>query len=152
MKLKIKDLFIGLEFKIEQEVDLPQELLLKRISEELRKLDYEIIKQSADVIRFEDGWNHVHNTYIGYHWHRIDKGSFEVLKANGQQNLKFLFSVSIYGVILAVLAIFGMGWATGYEVFPFALIFLVLSTVRGMGIKNKMYEIFNAVTQPEVNN
>jgi len=151
MKLKIKDLFIGLEFKIEQEVDLPQELLLKRISEELRKLDYEIIKQSADVIRFEDGWNHVHNTYIGYHWHRIDNGSFEVLKTNGKQNLKFLFSVSIYGVILAVLVIFGMGWATGYEVFPFALIFLVLSTVRGMGIKNKMCEIFNAVTQPEVN-
>ncbi|RLJ79750.1 hypothetical protein BCL90_0460 [Pedobacter alluvionis] len=28
MKLIIKDLFIGLEFKIEQEVDLPQELLL----------------------------------------------------------------------------------------------------------------------------
>ena len=151
MKLKIKDLFIGLEFKIEQEVDLPQELLLKRISEELRKLDYEIIKQSADVIRFEDGWNHVHNTYIGYHWHRIDNGSFEVLKTNGKQNLKFLFSVSIYGVILAVLVIFGMGWAAGYEVFPFALIFLVLGTVRGMGIKNKMYEIFNAVTQPEVN-
>ena len=151
MKLKVKELFIGLEFKIEREVDLPQELLLKRISEELRKLDYKIIKQSADVIRFEDGWNNVHNTYIGYHWHRIENGSFEVLKTNGQQNLKFLFSVSIYGVILAVLAIFGMGWATGYEVFPFALIFLVLSTVRGMGIKNKMYEIFNAVTRPEVN-
>ena len=137
MKLKAKELFIGLEFKIEREVDLPQELLLKRISEELRKLDYEIIKQSADVIRFEDGWNNVHNTYIGYHWHRIENGSFEVLKTNGQQNLKFLFSVSIYGVILAVLVIFGVGWAAGYEVFPFALIFLVLSTVRGMGIKNK---------------
>lgn len=152
MKLKIKDLFIGLEFKIKQEVDLPQELLLKRIREELGKLDYEIIKQSADMIRFEDGWNNVHHTYIGYHWHRIDNGSFEVLNINGEQSLKFLFSVSIYGVILAVLAIFGMGWVVGYEVFPFALIFLVLSTVRGMGIKNKMYEIFNTVTQPEVNN
>lgn len=64
MKLKIKDLFIGLEFKIKQEVDLPQELLLKRIREELGKLDYEIIKQSADMIRFEDGWNNVHHTYI----------------------------------------------------------------------------------------
>lgn len=152
MKLIIKDLFIGLEFKIKQEVDLPQELLLKRIREELGKLDYEIIKQSADMIRFEDGWNNVHHTYIGYHWHRIDNGSFEVLNINGEQSLKFLFSVSIYGVILAVLAIFGMGWVVGYEVFPFALIFLVLSTVRGMGIKNKMYEIFNTVTQPEVNN
>lgn len=88
----------------------------------------------------------------GYHWHTIDNGSFEVLNINGEQYLKFLFSVSIYGVILAVLVIFGMGWAAGYEVFPFALIFLVLSTLRGMGIKNKMYEIFNAVTQPEVNN
>ena len=39
----IKHLFIGLEFKIEREVDLPQELLLKRIGQELRKLDYEII-------------------------------------------------------------------------------------------------------------
>jgi len=29
MKLIIKDLFIGLEFKIEQEVDLPQALLFK---------------------------------------------------------------------------------------------------------------------------
>lgn len=29
MKLIIKDLFIGLEFKIEQEVDLQQDLLFK---------------------------------------------------------------------------------------------------------------------------
>jgi len=28
MKLKVKDLFIGLEFKIEQEVEIPEELLL----------------------------------------------------------------------------------------------------------------------------
>lgn len=32
MKLKVKDLFIGLEFKIEQEVDLPAEILLARIT------------------------------------------------------------------------------------------------------------------------
>lgn len=38
MKLIIKDLFIGLEFRIEQEVDLPPELLLSRIIHKFRKL------------------------------------------------------------------------------------------------------------------
>ena len=51
MKLIIKDLFIGLEFKIEREVDIPQELLLKRINPELSKLDYEGIYLYPNMVK-----------------------------------------------------------------------------------------------------
>ncbi|WP_431292489.1 hypothetical protein [Pedobacter sp. P26] len=46
MKLKIRDLFIGLEFKIEREVEIPEEILIKRIIQELRKLDYEVVDRT----------------------------------------------------------------------------------------------------------
>lgn len=51
MKLKVKYLFIGLEFKIEQEVDLHQERLLSRVTYELRKLDYEGIYLYPNIVK-----------------------------------------------------------------------------------------------------
>jgi hypothetical protein len=51
MKLIIKDLFIGLEFKIEREVDLLHEPPLIRIDHESRKLDYEGIYLYPNMVK-----------------------------------------------------------------------------------------------------
>jgi len=42
-----------------------------------------------------------------------------------------------------------MSFAIGYMGFPFALIFIVLSGQKGIDIRNKMHEIFNAVVTQE---
>lgn len=59
MKLKVKELFIGLEFKIEREVDIPGEVLLERIAKELKKQDYLILDRSIQKILFEQRYLHV---------------------------------------------------------------------------------------------
>lgn len=47
----MKDLLIGLEFKIEREVYLPREVLLERISHESRKLDYEGVYLYPNIVK-----------------------------------------------------------------------------------------------------
>jgi len=51
MKLKVKELFIGLEFKIEREVDLPHEPPLIRIDHESRKSGYEGIYLYPNMVK-----------------------------------------------------------------------------------------------------
>jgi hypothetical protein len=150
MKLKIKDLFIGLEFKIEREVDIPKELLFDRIARELETLDYEVVEGPAEKILFKERSNdQLVSTY--YFWDRVDSGSFEIIEANKRQSLRFMFSVSISGPILAISAIVGMFFAIDYMIFPFALIFGVLNTQKSIDTRNKMHEIFNNVTRQEIN-
>lgn len=146
MKLKIKDLFIGLEFKIEQEVDLSHQILFDRITRELEALDYEVVKGAHEKILFKERSNdQLVSTY--YFWDRVDSGSFEIIKANKRQSLKFLFSVSVSGAILMIFAMVGMFFALNYMFFPLALIFSVLNIQKSIDTKNKMHEIFNNVTR-----
>lgn len=146
MKLKIKDLFIGLEFKIEQEVDLSHQILFDRITRELEALDYEVVKWAHEKILFKERSNdQLVSTY--YFWDRVDSGSFEIIKANKRQSLKFLFSVSVSGAILMIFAMVGMFFALNYMFFPLALIFSVLNIQKSIDTKNKMHEIFNNVTR-----
>ncbi|CAH0164014.1 hypothetical protein SRABI27_00855 [Pedobacter sp. Bi27] len=51
MKLTVKDLFIGLEFKIEREVDLPHQPPLIHIAHESRKSDYEGIYLYPNIVK-----------------------------------------------------------------------------------------------------
>ena len=55
MKLIIKDLFIGLEFKIEREVDLPHQVLFDRITQELEALDYKVVEEAHEKILLKKG-------------------------------------------------------------------------------------------------
>ena len=146
MKLKVKELFIGLEFKIEREVDIPGEVLLERIAKELKKQDYLILDRSIQKILFEQRYLHEKVTMF-YLWDKVRNGSFEIVENNSHQILKFLFSVSISGIILSILTLIGMCWMMGYMAFPFALIFTVLTTQRVIDIKNKTNEIFNNITR-----
>ncbi|WP_029278080.1 hypothetical protein [Pedobacter borealis] len=57
MKLIIKDLFIGLEFKIEREVDLPHQILFDRITRELEALDYEVVEGTHEKVLFKERSN-----------------------------------------------------------------------------------------------
>jgi hypothetical protein len=150
MKLKIKDLFIGFEFKIEREVDIPHQLLFDRIIQELEKLDYKVVEELPVKILFKErSDDQLVSTY--YLWDRVNSGNFEITKAGEKQSLKFLFSVSISGPILMIFALAGMFFAINYMVFAFALIFCVLNTQRAIDIKNKMHEIFNGIIQKEMN-
>jgi hypothetical protein len=151
MKLKIKDLFIGLEFKIEQEVEIPEEILINRIIQELRKLDYEVVDRTEKKISFGERWHGGPYITKQSDWDRVNKGSFEITSASEKQSLKFLFSVPISGPILGIFAMVGMFFAINYMVFPFVLIFCVLNTQRAIDIKNKMHEIFNGIIQKEMN-
>lgn len=150
MKLIIKDLFIGLEFKIEREVDLPHQVLFDRITQELEALDYEVVEGAHEKILFKERSNdQLVSTY--YFWDRVNSGSFEIIETSKRQSLKFLFSVSIFGPILMIFAMVGMFLGINYMIFPFALIFCVLNTQRAIDTKNKMHEIFNDVTRQEIN-
>ncbi|WP_293311953.1 hypothetical protein [Pedobacter sp. UBA5917] len=147
MKLKIKAFFIGLEFKIEREVDAPLEILQHRITGELKKLDYSILGRLPNKTIFKDYKYAGRKASPFETWERINSGSFEIIENNHHQSLKFLFSVSIAGPLFAIIVLALMCFLIGYMVFPFALVVVVLNIQRGIDVKNKMQRIFNAVVQ-----
>jgi len=151
MKLKIRDLFIGLEFKIEREVEIPEEILIKRIIQELRKLDYEVVDRTEKKILFGERWHGGPYITKQSDWDRVNNGSFEIIGASEKQSLKFQFSVSIFGIMLGILMLVGLSFVAHYFILPFVLCFVVLNIQRAIDLKNKIHQIFNAVTRPEVN-
>lgn len=147
MKLKIKAFFIGLEFKIEREVDIPVEILQDRIISELKKLDYNILDSLPNKTIFKDHKYDGRKASAFETWERANGGSFEIIENNHHQSLKFLFSVSIAEPLFAIIVLALMCFLIGYMVFPFALVITVLNIQRGIDVKNKMQQIFNAVVQ-----
>jgi len=151
MKIKIEGFFIGLEFKIEREVDIPRKILPDLITTELKKLDYSILDKLSNKTIFKDYKYANRKATVFETWERINGGSFEIIENNNHQSLKFLFSVSIAGPLFAIFAIILLSFAIGYMIFPFALVVAVLNIQRGIDLRNKMNQIFNNVAQQEIN-
>ncbi|MGM9477341.1 hypothetical protein ACS5PU_12955 [Pedobacter sp. GSP4] len=149
MKLKIKELFIGLEFKIERDVDIQDDVLLKRIIWQLEHENYEVVKKSADSIFFEE--THGQIVLNTHYWDRVNGGSLEIIRTGEKRKIRLLFSVSIFGIVFLTVFIVLIAVTGVYLFFAMILLFAILSIQSWIDKRNKMHELLDAITHKNQN-
>lgn len=127
-----------LKFKAHQLVDLPIGTISEKTVGYLKEKDYNIIKQSAAAILFDDqltSWKLVSN--FSY-YSKMDEGRFDLTEQNDQTEVCLIYSLSITFELIQLLLIIFASIYMGYEVLFLAVIFILNFIFKVLNIRNNL--------------
>jgi len=127
-----------LKFKTHKLVDLQIGKVSEKTVGYLKKKGYNIIKQTATVILFDDqvpSWKVVSNfTYYS----KMDEGRFELIQQNNRTEVCLIFSLSVTFELIQLLLIILASIYMGYEILFLAVIFILNFIFKVLNIRNNI--------------
>jgi len=127
-----------LKFKTHQLVDLPIGTVSEKMVEYLKEKDYNIIKQSAAAILFDDqltSWKLVSNfTYYS----KMNEGRFDLTQQNIQTEVRLTYSLPITFELIQLLLIIFASIYMGYGVLFLAGVFILNFIFKVLNIRKHL--------------